>query len=195
MNTTETSVELRVLGQFCILQAGKPPARAFPPEPEARALLCNLLSPQGDPVSRDRLCRLLWRVSLSELPEARLVELVRKLNTSFMMEFGIRPIIEKSGGLTFNDTLIRLDARCFYQISVLGLQHLAAGDLAGATRCFKTALTMYGGPLLPGSESRTISTNRECLHSLYLAMEHHVAKLPSSQVRTITTRHPKALAA
>jgi len=195
MNTTETSVEIRVLGQFCILQAGKPLVRAFSPEPEARELLCNLLSPQGDPVSRDRLCRLLWRVSPSERPEARLVELVMKLNTNFMMEFGIRPIIEKDGGLTYNDSLIRVDARSFYQISVQGLQHLAAGDLAGAARYFKTALSMYGGPLLPGSESRVISTNRECLHSLYLAMEHHVAKLPSRQGRTITTRHPKALAA
>ena len=134
-------------------------------------------------------------MSLSERTQARLAELVRKLNADFLMEFGIRPIFEKSGGLTYNDSLIRLDARCFYQISVQGLQHLDAGDLSGAARYFRTALSMYGGPLLPGSESRIICTNRECLHSLYLAMEHHVAKLPSRQGRTITTIHPKTLAA
>jgi two-component SAPR family response regulator len=175
MNTADTALEIRVLGQFSIMHAGRPLAKGLA-EPQARELFCNLLSPQGDSVTRDRLCRSLWQVPVTNRTAARLAGLVIKLNAHFSSATGIKPIIEKDGGFTFDHSRIWIDANCFYQVCLVGLQQLSVGNHAAAVEYCRTALSLYGGPFLPGFDSTIICQNRECLHSLYLAIERFAIK-------------------
>jgi DNA-binding SARP family transcriptional activator len=194
MNTTDSSLEVRVLGQFSILLSGRPLTTPWP-SPGAKELFLNLLSPQGDPVSRDRLCRALSMAPASDRTKSRLAELIVQLNTYFLSECRVKPVIEIGGGLTLHEALVRLDARSFWQVSQQGLQLLAAGESMAAVKSFKTALALYGGEYLPGADSRIISLHRDCLRSQYLALERYIAKQPTGSAGPAARVCPEALAA
>jgi DNA-binding SARP family transcriptional activator len=193
MNTTDTSLEVSVLGQFSILLSGRPLASPWP-SPGAKELFLNLLSPQGDPVSRDRLCRAFSMAPDSDRTKSRLAELIVQLNIYFLSECGIKPIIEAGGGLTLHEAIVRLDARSFWLVSQQGLQFLAVGDSVATVKYFKTALALYGGEYLPGADSRIISLHRDCLRSQHLALERYVAKQPPGSARPAARTCPEALA-
>jgi DNA-binding SARP family transcriptional activator len=193
MNTTDSSLEVRVLGQFSILLSGRPLASPWP-SPGVKELFLNLLSPQGDPVSRDRLCLVLSRAPASDRTEPRLAELIVQLNTYLLSECGIKPVLENGSGLTLHEAFARLDARTFYLVSQQGLQLLAVGDCVTAVKYFKETLALYGGEYLPGADSRIISQHRDCIRYQYLALERYVAKQPPGSARPAARTCPEALA-
>jgi len=113
MKTTNTALEIRVLGQFSLVHSGRALATSWP-GPYGRYIFCSLLSPLGEPVTWDRLCRSLWDVPATRESKERIVAIIKQLNAFFQSECGIRPIVEHMDCITYDSTTTYLDAKDFF---------------------------------------------------------------------------------
>jgi len=181
MNISDTALDIRTLGSFRISAKGKPVAVDWPDETQ-KVFFCSLLSPLGESISWDRLCRSLWDIPATETTRFRLEEIVIRPLTLFLVkEFGFDPLIEGHEGMSVNMHYFNVDAHEFYQNAVEGFSLMSIGNYDAALKRFRRADELYVGSYLPGMPGKVIADTRYDLDSLYrTAVKHAMPRILSS---------------
>jgi hypothetical protein len=167
MNISDTPLQIRTLGRFSILAAGKPVVTVWPDE-TIKLLFCSLLSPLDLYFSWDRLCRSIWGIPETRVNRRQLEEMfIRPLNSFLITELGFNPLITGHEGIRIDQQRIHVDAFEFYNTVLEGLRQLSLGSHAPAFEIFIRAKALYVGSFLPGMPGKIIESTRKDLDSLY----------------------------
>jgi hypothetical protein len=167
MNISDTTLEIRTLGSFCISVNGRPVVIDWPDE-TLKVLFCSLLSPLDVSFTWDRICRSLWDIPATKTSMQRLEELFfQKLDSFLIKELGFNPLITAAEGISINRQCIQVDAHEFHSLAVDGLRLFSLGNNAAAFEKFSRADALYTGCYLPGMPGRINTDTRYNLEELY----------------------------
>lgn len=135
-----TGMRLRLLGPFGLLRAGA--AVPLPPSRKVR-LLVAYLALAAHPVSRERLCELLWQAPND--PRGELRWCLSKLR-AVLDEPGRRRVLAEEGRVALDLAGVDVDALAVLAAAKAGVAHLPDAEL--------TALpAIFGGDLLDGMDA------------------------------------------
>lgn len=167
MNTPDTTLEVRTLGQFSITADGTSVLTDWPDE-TVKVFFCSLLSPLDLYFTWDRICRSMWGVPATQATIRRLEEIaIRPLNSFLIKGLGFNPLIAGNDGIRINHERIHVDALEFYGTVLEGIRLLPSADNDAALEKFSKADSLYTGSYLPGIPGKITANTRNELDSLY----------------------------
>ncbi len=152
-------LQVKLLGQFDVRRDGTPVAI---PSRAAQSLLAYLLLHAGIAHRREKLAGLLWPDTSEENARKSLRQELWRL----------RKVLAPEASLLSDDLSITFDASTPHWLDVSILEH--NGGETASTDDLKSALTVYGGELLPGFYDEWVILERERLRALF---EHKMARL------------------
>ncbi|MDD2540262.1 MAG: hypothetical protein PHH28_04365 [Desulfuromonadaceae bacterium] len=167
MNTPDTTLDVRTLGQFSITADGTSVLTDWPDE-TVKVFFCSLLSPLDLYFTWDRICRSMWGVPATQATMRRLEEnAIRPLNSFLIKELNFTPLIVGNEGIRIDHERIHVDALEFYSTVLEGIRLLPSADNAASLEKFSRADSLYAGSYLPGMPGKITINTRNELDSLY----------------------------
>jgi DNA-binding SARP family transcriptional activator len=162
-------IQICLLGDFCLLQSGKPIALRSGGKTET--LLCYLGFQPGQRLARPTLLELLWPNSEEGQASQSLNSLVYSIHKQIGHAIGgAPPVLHKDGYYRLNSEAgVGVDVAAFEALAQLGDQQARAGDLGNTTLSFRRCVQLYRGDLCVTTDVNAI-VERERLRARYLSL-------------------------
>lgn len=168
-----------ILGDFCVLKAGRPVDMVN--GAKAEALLCALALRPTQPLSREALLATLWPDKEAELAGQSLHSLLYKLHRLLGDALGGAPsVLHTNGWYRLNiEAGVGVDVACFEALIEAGKRQSRAGDVDMAIASYGRAAPLYRGDLCVSANSYALVRQeylRDCYCNLLLYLaEYHFA--------------------